>query len=208
MSSAFYNLFVRTIQRALEIPSRGLPKSQSYKEPFDEALGVSTSGIVWLTNLRHKNFVHGIRYEPCSPKNCEWAIENAGIDPTEFSFIDMGCGKGRPLIIAARHKFAELIGVDYSRKLCGIAKDNLQRLSIPARIVCQDAVEFDVPDRDIFVFFYAPFGPVVLHKVVENLRRAKRVVVAYHGLGQRAIEDHPWLKPFACFDDTVLFRNF
>jgi len=53
------------------------------------------SGIVWLTNLRHKNFFHGIRYEPCSPKNCEWAIENAGIDPKEFSFIDMGCGAAR-----------------------------------------------------------------------------------------------------------------
>jgi SAM-dependent methyltransferase len=208
MSSAFYHLFVRVFQRALEIPSRGLPKRQACAEPFDEALGVRTSGVVWLTNLRNKNFIHGIRYEPCFPAHCQWAIENAGIDPKEFSFIDMGCGKGRPLIIAAQHKFAELIGVDYSRKLCRIANDNLQRLRISARIVCQDAVEFEVPDRDIFVFFNNPFGPVVFHKVVENLRRAQRVVVAHHGLGESYVQEHGWLKPFASSGGTELFRNF
>jgi hypothetical protein len=168
MPSAFYNLLVRTIQRLLEIPFRGLLKSQICKEPFDEALGVRTSGIVWLTNLRNKNFIHGIRYEPCSPENCEWAIENAGIDPKEFSFIDMGWGKGRPLIIAARHKFVELIGVDYSRKLCRIAKDNLQRLSIPAHIVCQDASNSMCPTGTFSFSSTLPLGPSCSTKLLRT----------------------------------------
>jgi SAM-dependent methyltransferase len=206
--SVLYNLSVKMIQRTLEIPSRGLPKPQINREPFDEALSVHTSGVVWLTNLRSKNFIHGVRYEPCSPVKCKWAIDNSGIDPKEFSFIDIGSGKGRPLIIASQHDFAELIGVEYSPKLCKVARINLQRLRIPARIVCQDAVDFQFPDRDVFAFFYCPFGPVVLRKVLGNLRCAKRVVVAYEGSGRGAVEEHAWLKPFASLGDTAVFRNF
>ncbi len=152
--SALYNLSVKLIQRTLEIPWKGLPKPQSSREPFDEALGVETSGVVWLTNLRNKNFVHGIRYEPCSPLKCRWAIENSGIDPKEFSFVDIGSGKGRALIVASEYVFAKVAGVEYSSKLCKIAAANLQKLGISAQVVCRDAVDFNFPDTDIFVFFY------------------------------------------------------
>ena len=179
--SVLYNLSVKLIQRTLDIPSRGLPKPQGSREPFDEALGVETSGVVWLTNLRNKNFVHGIRYEPCSPVKCRWAIENSGIHPREFSFIDIGSGKGRALIVASKYGFAGLSGVEYSSKLCKIATANFEKLGIPAQVVCRDAVDFKFPDEDIFVFFYNPFGPAVLRKVLANLRSTKRVVVAFQG---------------------------
>jgi len=206
--SVLYNLSARIYLRALQIGTKGLPKPQINSEPFDEALGVQTGGVVWLTNMNNKHFAHGIRYEPCSPTKCNWAIENSGIDPKEFSFIDIGAGKGRPLIIASQHDFAELIGVEYSPKLCRIARANLQRLQVLARIVCQDAVEFQIPDRDVFLFFYCPFGPKVLRKVLGNLRGAKRVVVTYMGAGQETLSEHPWLKPFASMGDTAVFRNF
>ena len=122
-----------------------------------------------------------MRYEPSSEKQVEWAVGGAGIDPNEFCFIDMGCGKGRPLIVASRFNFAELVGVEYSGKLCNIAEGNLRKLGIPARVVCQDAATFAVPRRDIFAFFYHPFGPVVLGQVLDNLRSGNRVVVAYIG---------------------------
>ena len=203
-----YNFSARVFHRILEIPARGFPKPQSSREPFDEILGVQTSGVVWLTNLRSNNFTYGVRYEPCSPTTCNWAIENSGIDPKDFCFIDIGSGKGRPLIIASRHHFGELIGVDYSPKLCEIAKANLKKLQIQARIVCQDAVQFQIPKRDIFAFFYCPFTRTVLRKVLDNLQSANRLVVAYQGSGVEAVAERAWLKPFASFRDTRLFRNF
>ena len=208
MMSALYHLGARISRRILELPSKGFPRPQTCREPFDETLGVHTSGVVWLTNVRNKNFPDGIRYEPCSPTKCRWAIEHSEIDAGEFSFIDVGSGKGRPLIIASRYHFAELIGVDYSPRLCEIARANLQSLDIPAQIVCQDAVQFQFPQRDVFVFFYCPFGAVVLHKVLDNLRSAKRVVVAYEGSGAGAVGEHAWLQPFGNLDDMRLFRNF
>jgi SAM-dependent methyltransferase len=46
------------------------------------------------------------------------AIERSGVDPEQFCFLDIGCGKGRALIIATEYGFKDLIGVDYSAKLC------------------------------------------------------------------------------------------
>jgi SAM-dependent methyltransferase len=208
MLTALYNISARIIRRILEIPSRGFPTGQTYREPFDESLGVKTSGVVWLTNVWAKNSSHGVRYEPCSAAKCKWAIESAGINPQEFAFIDIGCGKGRPMIIASRHNFAELTGVDYSPKLCKIATTNLQKLGVNARIICQDATKFQFPERDVFVFFYHPFDSVVLDKVLQNLRSALRVVVAYEGKGRADVAKHDWLKQFASFEDIIVYRNF
>jgi SAM-dependent methyltransferase len=206
---AFYNLSVRVIRRAWELPSRGFPMlTQSYHEPFDDDLGVNTSGVVLLTNVRSKNFTHGFRYEPCSPTQVRWAIDHSGVDPKEFSYIDIGCGKGRALIIASQYHFAELTGVDYSSKLCKIASANLHKLQIQARIVCQDAVQFQIPERDVFIFLFNPFDAVVLRKVLSNLQAAKRVVVVYAGPGRGVVEEQAWLQPFGSLRETALFRNF
>jgi SAM-dependent methyltransferase len=208
MLTTLYNLSARIVRRTLEIPSRGFPKGQTYREPFDEELGVKTSGVVWLTNVWAENSSHGVRYEPCSAAKCKWAIENAGINPNEFAFADVGCGKGRPLIIASQHNFAELIGVDYSPKLCKIARANLQKLRISAQVTCQDATLFQFPEKDVFVFFYHPFDSTILDKVLHNLHSAKRVVVAYEGKGRADVAKHDWLKQYATFEDTVVYRNF
>jgi len=208
MITALYNFSARVVRRTLEIPSRGFPKGQTHLDPFDEALGVKTSGIVWLTNFRTENSSHGVRYEPCSPMKCGWLMENAGIDPKEFAFIDIGCGKGRPLIIASQRGFAELIGVEHSAKLCRIATANMQKIGASAQIICQDASLFQFPDRDVFVFFYHPFDSVILDKVLNNLRSSRRVVVGYEGSGREDVAKHTWLKRFAGVDDTIVYRNF
>jgi SAM-dependent methyltransferase len=211
--NALYNISARIVRRTLEIPYRGFPKGQTSREPFDDILGVKTSGVVWLTNPGSENALHGVRYEPCSVAKCNWLIENAGIDPKQFAFIDVGCGKGRPLVIASQHNFAELIGVDYSQKLCDIARTNMRKVGASAKIICQDASLFPFPERDIFVFLYHPFDSVILDKVLANLhsvkaRADKRIVVAYQGKGREDVAKHDWLKRFAADGDTIVYRNF
>jgi SAM-dependent methyltransferase len=41
-------------------------------------------------------------------------------------FIDLGCGKGRPLIVAAEFPFRALTGIELSPYLCGIARRNVK----------------------------------------------------------------------------------
>jgi SAM-dependent methyltransferase len=208
MITTLYNFSARIIRRTLEIPKRGFPKGQTYRDQFDESLGVNTSGVVWLTSFQTENSSRGTRYEPCSPAKCNWLMENAGINPKEFVFVDIGCGKGRPLIIASEHDFAALIGIEHSAKLCKVAKANMRKLHISAEIICGDAASFQFPHKDVFAFLYHPFDSAVLDKVLHNLRSTKRVVVAYEGKGREHVAKHIWLKQFAATDDTIVYRNF
>ena len=49
-------------------------------------------------------------------------------DLSSFSFIDIGSGKGRALILAGRLGFREAIGVEFSSNLHRIAEKNLARV--------------------------------------------------------------------------------
>ena len=42
--------------------------------------------------------------------------------------MDLGCGKGRVLMLAVEYGFARVTGVDYSASLCEIARRNLDVL--------------------------------------------------------------------------------
>ena len=42
-------------------------------------------------------------------------------------FVDFGCGKGRVLFLAARYRFARIIGVELSERMAEQARRNLAR---------------------------------------------------------------------------------
>jgi SAM-dependent methyltransferase len=207
---ASYNLLVRAIHRILEIPKRGFPELPN-RTRFDEEWGTQTEKIVWLTNPGSRNFIHGVRYEPCSPVACSWAIENAQIDFPEFYFVDVGCGKGRPLLIASRYPFVRLIGIDYSAQLCRQARANLERSSVPPErfdIFCGDAAEFLFMRHDTFAYLHNPFGTEVLQRVLDNLHdltRTNRLTIAYEGPRVEELTKVSWLYQVGSGPNVSLF---
>jgi hypothetical protein len=208
---ALYNIVVRTLRRLAEIPSRGLPSLRANPSSFDAEWGTETAKVVWVTNPRSKNFVHGVRYEACSPAACRWAIERAHIDFQQYYFIDMGCGKGRPLLIASRYPFARLIGVEYSKPLCRQACSNLDTLAVePERfeIVCADASEYRFPQRNLFVYLHNPFDETILSSVLSHLRQVAEchsIIVAYEGPRSEQMETYRWLEKIASGPNLSLF---
>lgn len=206
----FRNLLLRIWYRILEIPTRGLPEG-TRKDSFDAEYGTNTSGILLWTNPRSENFARGIRYEPCSPDLCRMAIERSGVDPKQFGFLDIGCGKGRPLIIASEYGFKDLIGVDYSAKLCRVAERNLKACGVERfRIVNSDATRFDYPAMDTMAFLYHPFKDDVLGTVLENLRTATsghELVIAYVGSGGDLMLDQEWLEQIHGIPSLRIFRK-
>jgi SAM-dependent methyltransferase len=205
------NLASWVAKRVLAIPRRGFPQS-ARRFVFDKERGTKTDGVVWLTNPWSSNFPGGVRYEPCPPPLCKWAIDNAGIDPKEFCFLDVGCGKGRPLIVASDYPFQRLIGLDYSKKLCGIARENLIRCGVRnADVVCADATQFAYPSMNTFAFFYHPFSDEsILNLTLSRIRGSTaghRLVVAYVGGGRSSVAKQDWLKKYQENANVMLFRT-
>jgi SAM-dependent methyltransferase len=136
-------------------------------DTFDQTFGVETRLAVWRKRLFLKP--DSIDYEAVNPQLFVRAISHA----PRVTFIDLGCGKGRGLILAHQAGFQDLIGVEMSASLVKAAISNLRKLGITAEIVQADAAVYDFPARPLVVFMYNPFGIPTMQAVVEKLRSSR-----------------------------------
>jgi SAM-dependent methyltransferase len=145
-------------------------------KPFDREQGTETSR---RTNLRrlgvlHPSVPYGVRYQPIDP----WLFRRtlralqAEIFPGEYTFVDLGCGKGRALILAAESGFREVVGIDLAPPLVDCAPRNLARAAVQnARVACQSADAFQFPPGDLVVYLFNPFVGPVFRRTLQNLCR-------------------------------------
>lgn len=72
-------------------------------------------------------------------------------DWSRFSFVDLGCGKGRALLLASRHPFLQILGVELDSNLARTARANLRAFHAPWQqcrtlaVHHADATAFDLP---------------------------------------------------------------
>ncbi|HXN17199.1 MAG TPA: class I SAM-dependent methyltransferase [Candidatus Binatus sp.] len=182
------------------------------RDQFDASLGVDTSGIIRVVDTKSPNRVHGARYQPCNPENLRWAIESAHADLANFDFADIGCGKGRALVVASKYPFRRLIGVDYSLPFVETARENLKHIGASERseLHCQDAVSFRFKSQATFLFLYNPFSSSLLDAVLLHLRqdvldRGFPVIIIYQGPRPQEIIATGWAEKVDQRSSTSLF---
>jgi hypothetical protein len=176
----------RRVGRALRGALRTL-RPRGEIDEFDLHYGVSTSGDepLWRLDIASPNARFGRRHQTTSEWELRAAIQFLGRDPARFTFIDLGCGKGRTLIAASRLGFRQSIGVEFARELADAARTNLVKLQIAdASVLHCDAADFLFPAGNLVIYLYNPFTAPVMTKVVANLEsRAHRpgdeIYVAY-----------------------------
>jgi len=158
--------------------------------PFDIAHGTDTSGFVSTSKLKRstprKVRAQSLPYAGSQPSIVRAAL--AALPRLDaFTFVDLGCGKGRPLLVAAEFPFRRLVGVELSASLADTARANAALIApgAPLEIVTGDAGLFALPEGDVVVFLYNPFGDEVIAKVAAAveaaLARARRTIfVVYY----------------------------
>ncbi len=160
---------------------------------FDPAFGTETRRVVEndaQKGVVSPNLTRGIRYEPTRAIPFRRVLRAARV-PTDGGFVDLGCGKGRALILAVQCGFTRVTGVDYSPELCTIAEQNLAAFrartgrSFRSRIVAMDAADYAFTKEDAVVYLFNPFDAVVLAAVVARLSRSlerypRTVWIVYH----------------------------
>jgi len=143
--------------------------------PFDVAHSTDTSGFIPGDQLEgDKSFhLYCTAYLGISPSTLRAALALMPGPLSTFTFIDLGCGKGRALLVAAEYPFLKVIGVELAPELCSIAKENTK--SMPQISVERgDAALFSYPGEPLLVFLYHPFLTPVLRRVLRNLREQRR----------------------------------
>lgn len=140
-----------------------------------------TSGLVAGRDLGsgHRNDRHITAYYAIAPSvfqgmlaRWRWRRPVAPLDA--YSFLDLGAGMGRALLLAAEHPFRAVVGVELHPTLARIARRNLAlwramgRVEAPTRVCCRDAATFPLPPGPCLVFLFNPFGAPVLRRLLRN----------------------------------------
>jgi SAM-dependent methyltransferase len=147
--------------------------------PFDllhgtDTGGYSSGGDFSATTL---SAIYTTAYFGTTPSACKQALSALPVEFEDYTFVDIGCGKGRALLVAVQFPFRHLLGVELSSDLCTIARANIatdprniERVSI----VNQDAIKLAYPDGPLVLFLFDPFVAPVLRRVLANLERQLR----------------------------------
>jgi hypothetical protein len=159
---------------------------------FDSKYGVNTSGIIRLSSLdiEDKNWIYGIYYEPINHVQFNELLAELDISYEQYVFIDFGSGKGRAVLLASALPFKKIIGIEFSKEFTSIAEKNLglypeeEMRCKNIELICMDAVEYDLPDEQLVLYFNNPFRGPVMQQVIDNVRtsyrkKRRRIIVLY-----------------------------
>jgi SAM-dependent methyltransferase len=169
------------LQRARQRPDQ-TQETKPQPHPFDERYGVDTGGLIGGGELRsgHRHDVFNTAYYGMAPSRFQWVMEQWIADqthavPGDYSFIDLGCGKGRAVMMASEFGFRQVLGMELHAGLAKIAENNVAvwraagRAVCPVRILRGDATEFVFPDGPCLLYLFNPFAAPVMKRLIERI---------------------------------------
>jgi predicted RNA methylase len=148
--------------------------------PFDDEHGTDTSGLIWGEDLSsgHRNDLWSTAYYGISPSLLTEVIGALKLEWERFTFIDLGSGKGRALLVASRFPFRKIVGVEFIPELSAAAVANIARFSAPWKTcgdieaVNGDATEYAYPAGPMVIYLYNPFLGPVLKRCLKHLAKS------------------------------------
>jgi SAM-dependent methyltransferase len=170
----------------LASPSKTAPNRGTI-HPFDQKYGTDTGGYHGpeeLVNGR-TNDAHNYGYSAIAPsvfheacKKWQETLPAVSGRIEAYTFVDVGAGKGRPLLMASELPFRKVIGVELSDELGRIAEQNAARWNrirkpkAKIRVVQEDAMKFQWPRTPLLVYLYNPFACSLIEQMAENIAAA------------------------------------
>jgi SAM-dependent methyltransferase len=120
----------------------------------------------------------GHLYFATEPYLFEEIMRAVPADLSDFTFVDLGSGKGRVLLMASKYNFRRIVGVEFLRELHESAVENIARYSNANQhcrnieSFCMDARDFEFPAGPLVAYMFNALPEPVFAKVLDNLRRS------------------------------------
>jgi len=174
---------------------------------FDWRNGTNTRRRVSLGELDipFATKFRGVHYDPSPVFPLQRVLCEIGIVPADV-FVDFGSGKGLSLLVASRFPFRRIVGVEFSRELCCIARENVKRYTAnhgqlpPIEIREVDAAEVCVEADWSVLYFFNPFDAHVMQRVLFNTEQSYRAhprricLLYYHPVWREVIDQCRFLR--------------
>lgn len=159
---------------------------------WDHRVNTTSAAVSWRDRLLG---VFHSPYQPTEPalfhEMLEALQQQSRLDFREFTFIDLGSGKGRTLLLASDYPFRRILGIELLPALHQIAQENLQKYSNESQkcfaleSICADATAFPFPAGPTVLYLFNPFPEPGLRRTLANLEQSlqqnpRPVYVLYH----------------------------
>lgn len=164
-------------------PERRRQRYGDMEYDWEQRVNTTSGTVGWQTRLL--GIFHS-PYQPTDPALFREMLAALPIDFRKFTFIDIGSGKGRTLLMASEYPFRKVVGVELIAELHRTAEENVAAYEVRRiETVCMDARAFVFPETPLVVYLFNPLPEAGLRQVMRNLeqsweRRPRPVWIVYH----------------------------
>jgi SAM-dependent methyltransferase len=154
------------------LPDRRRQRFGDIDYDWEHRVDTTSANVSWQSRLVG---LLSSPYQPIDPDLFRETMKNANVDPSHFTFIDIGSGKGRALLLAAEYPFQRVIGIELLPELDEVARANIAKFSRrnpecgPIESICCDATEFVLPEVPSLIFLNNPLPHAELSRLVRKL---------------------------------------
>ena len=173
---------------------------------WDKRVNTTSGAVGWRDRLLG---VFHSEYQPTDPyffREMMEALQRvAHIDLSHFTFIDIGSGKGRVLLMASDYPFRRIVGVELLPALHQIALENLAKYHSESQScfalesICCDATEFLFPVEPLLVYLFHSLPEASLRQMISRLEASlheapRPAFLMYHNpVLELVLAECPWL---------------
>jgi SAM-dependent methyltransferase len=158
---------------------------------FDLRYGTDTHLMVpkQEMNVKSENFKNSLMYmvswTSVIIESLDFVKRELMSTQSNYRFIDIGCGKGKVVLVARLQKLIDgnassYIGIDFDGELIEIARDNSSRLfGDEGEFIHADVIDFDFRQwsSGLVFFLYNPFDQEVLSKLLLRLNDLSAIII-------------------------------
>jgi SAM-dependent methyltransferase len=185
---------------------------------FDRRFGVNTRGVRRAPGSADPAQRQALHYQGASEREFRRLVESLPGGAKELTFVDIGAGKGKALVMAADCGFHRVIGIELSTDLAEAARVNVRRYrerhhaDTSFEVVCADASAYALPAEPCVLYMYNPFRAEIMVRMLENIERSleehpRRLIVCYQNpVLAPLLEQAPFLRRTSSEDAYAIFE--
>jgi SAM-dependent methyltransferase len=183
LAASDYNIdnLISFLKETIDSPFDDLTMNDGEGDNFDNRFGTETNLIYEQLEMPEEisedRMKLSSRFHPTPIRTFRYILNTLKghiVDFDHWTFIDIGSGLGRNLLLAAEHSFKRIIGIEISPFLHNKAVANIENYNQKAErrcnieVLCMNALDYNFPETDTILYFWEPFREIT---VMEKLMR-------------------------------------
>ena len=197
-------------------PARSRQRYGDMEYDWEHRVNTTSGTVGWRERLLG---VFLSAYQPTEPAAFREMMAALPIEFEQFTFVDLGSGKGRTLLLASEYPFQRIVGVEILPELHRAAEENICAFRESTgrggqiEAVLADACEYDLPETPLVVYLFNPLLEAGLRRVMgrltKSLRKAPRPLwIVYHNpVLDAVVSESRMLEPAGRAGQYTLYRT-